>query len=228
MKEIIKIGHRGAAGYEPENTLRSFQKAIDLGVDMIEVDVFACKSGEVVALHDPKLQRTTSGHGYVIKKSLRELKMLDAGKGERIPTLEEVFDLVNRRVKINIEIKGARSLRSVIRIVNKYVYEKGWRYDDFLVSCVTRHSLRKIFKINPQLPVGAILIYKPNRFLAFAVQINAYSVNVRFRLLNAVFVEKAHQRGLKVFAWTVNEPEDIKRMKALGVDGIFSDYPDRI
>ena len=91
---MIIIGHRGAMGYEPENTLRSFQKALDLGVDMIEFDVHLCKSGELVVFHDEKVNRTTNGQGYIAQKSLEKLKELDAGQGEKIPTLEEVLDLV--------------------------------------------------------------------------------------------------------------------------------------
>src|SRR5260221_725361 len=103
---MLVFGHRGAMGYEPENTLRSFEKAIELGVTMIELDVFVLQDGSVVAIHDPVLNRTTNGNGIVTNKSLQEIKMLDAGKGEKIPTLQEVLDVVARRVRVNIELKG--------------------------------------------------------------------------------------------------------------------------
>ena len=99
---MLKIGHRGARGYAPENTLKSFQKAIELGVDAVELDVQLCKSGELIVMHDDTVDRTTDGSGFVKKLKLKDLKKLDAGMGERIPTLEEVLDLVNRRVKVNI------------------------------------------------------------------------------------------------------------------------------
>src|SRR6056297_2287931 len=103
---VLKIGHRGAMGYEPENTLRSFKKAIELNVDMVELDVYVCSSGELVVIHDDKVDKTTNGKGYVSEKSFDELRKLDAGMGEKIPTLQEVLDLIDKRAKVNIELKG--------------------------------------------------------------------------------------------------------------------------
>ena len=107
--KLLKISHRGACGYEPENTLASFKKAIEINADMIELDVHVCKTGEVVVIHDEKVNRTTNGKGYVSQKNLESLKKLDAGKGKKIPTLIEVLDLVNKRVKVNIELKGKKT-----------------------------------------------------------------------------------------------------------------------
>jgi glycerophosphoryl diester phosphodiesterase len=115
------IGHRGASGYEPENTLRSFQKAIDLGVEMIELDVYTCKSGELVVMHDDKVNRTTNGNGYVFNMTLTELKTLDAGKGEKVPTLVEVFDLINKKIAINVELKGEGTAESTAELIQKYI-----------------------------------------------------------------------------------------------------------
>src|SRR4029453_18194831 len=105
MGEFLCIGHRGACGHEPENTLRSIRRALELRVDGIEIDV-RLAGGELVVLHDARVDRTTNGHGYVFRKSLRELRLLDAGKGERIPTLREVFETVDRHAFINVELKG--------------------------------------------------------------------------------------------------------------------------
>ena len=98
---VTKIGHRGAMGYAPENTLKSFKKALELNVDAIELDVYICKSGELVVIHDDKVNRTTNGKGYVAEKTFKELRALDAGEKEKIPELKEVFDLVNKKVNIN-------------------------------------------------------------------------------------------------------------------------------
>jgi len=103
---FLKIGHRGAMGYQPENTLISFEKAIQLGVDMIEMDVEKCKTGELIIIHDQKVDRTTNGEGYVADFSFEEIKKLDAGNGEKIPTVQEVLNLVKNRVKINLELKN--------------------------------------------------------------------------------------------------------------------------
>ncbi len=120
---MLKIGHRGAMGYAPENTLGSFAKALELGVDGIELDVHVCKSGEVVVIHDERVDRTTNGKGQVKEMTLKELKELDAGKGERIPTLEEVLDFVDRRAFIDIELKAEGIGNSVADIVRKYIQE---------------------------------------------------------------------------------------------------------
>ena len=116
-KSFLKIGHRGACGYEPENTLRSFKKALDLGVDTIELDVHKTKDEATVVIHDEKVDKTTNGTGFVADKSLEEIKKLDAGKGEKIPTLEEVLDLVNRKAQVNIELKGEGTARPVADII---------------------------------------------------------------------------------------------------------------
>ena len=148
---IIKVGHRGAMGYEPENTLRSFKKALELGVDMIEFDVYVCKSGELVVIQDDTLERTTNGKGLVIEKTLAELKELDAGKEEKIPTLEEIMDLADKKVKINIELKGDNTAKPVLNMIEKYVDEKGWKYDDFLVSSFNHNELKKFKELNPKI-----------------------------------------------------------------------------
>ncbi len=228
MTKILRIGHRGAAGYEPENTLRSIAKALTLNVDMVEIDVHCCRSKEIVVIHDPKLDRTTNGKGQVSSRTLGELKQLDAGKGEKIPTLEEVLDLINRKAKVNIELKGKNTLKPVVRTIEHYVREKGWSYADFLVSSVYRFNLLRIRKLNPLIPLAALFKHPAPGLLSLAAKIEAYSINAHFLKITEKFVAKAHLKNLKVLAWTVNDPADIKRMKELGVDGIFSDYPDRI
>jgi glycerophosphoryl diester phosphodiesterase len=224
---FLKIGHRGAMGYEPENTLRSFKKALSLGVDMVELDVYVCKTGEVVVFHDDKLKRTTNGRGYVFEKTFEELRVLDAGKGEEIPTLQEVLDLVNRTVKVNIELKGEKTAEPVSKIIEVYVNEKGWSHDDFLVSSFNHDELEKFHSLNPQVKIG-VLIDSPFDYTEIAKRLNAYSVNPPKEMVTKEFVDSAHNRGLKVFVWTVNEPEGIAQMKAFRVNGAFSNYPDRL
>jgi len=121
-----RIGHRGAKGYEPENTLLSFSKALQLNVDMIELDVHVCKIGDVVVIHDETVEGTTNGTGRVADMTLDDLRKLNADKGQRIPTLQEVLDLVDRRAKVNIELKEEGSVRPVFELLEKYVTERGW------------------------------------------------------------------------------------------------------
>ena len=124
------IAHRGASGYKPENTLASFQKAISLGVDMIELDVFAIRSGEVVVHHDKKVNRTTNGTGNISDYTWSELRLLDAGDGQRIPLLTEVLDLVNGRIPINIELKGHGIAEPVATIIDSYISKKAMAKSD--------------------------------------------------------------------------------------------------
>ena len=225
---MLKVGHRGAAGYEPENTLRSFKKALELGVDMIELDVYVCKSGELVVIHDNTLDRTTNGKSSVENKTLSELKELDAGLGEKIPTLEEVLDLVNKKVKVNIELKGKNAAKLVLKTIEKYVAEKGWNYEDFLVSSFNYDELQKIKKLNPKIRVGFLTEKIPDGFIEFAKKSGAYSVNTSIANTNLESVKTAHKHGLKVFIWTVNEPSEIEKAKSLNVDYICSNFPDKI
>jgi len=225
---IIRIGHRGACGYEPENTLLSFKKALELNVDMIELDVYLCKTGELVVIHDDKVDRTTNGSGYVKEKSFEELRQLDAGKGEKIPTLQEVLDLTNKKARVNIELKGEGTAKPVSKVIEKYVKEKGWSYDDFLVSSFNHYELLKFSKLNPKVKIGVLIKGTPIGFAEFAEKVNAYSVHLSLEFINKEFVEDAHKRGMKVFVWTVNDTDEMQRMKELGIDGVFSNFPDRI
>jgi glycerophosphoryl diester phosphodiesterase len=223
-----KIGHRGAKGYEPENTLASFRKAIQLGVDAIELDVHALNDGTLVVIHDKKVNRTTNGKGYVSKKTLQELKNLNAGKGEQIPTLQEVLDCAERKVQVNIELKGKDTALPASQIIKSYVKNKGWKYSDFLVSSVNYNELRTFREFLPQVRLGLVILgifIHPDRYVN---ELHAYSVHPYVKFVRRSLVEKLHKKGLKVFVYTVNSTKDIEKMKSLGVDGIFSDYPERI
>lgn len=225
---MFKIGHRGAMGYAPENTLKSFKKALELNIDAVELDVYVCKSGELVVIHDDKVDRTTNGRGYVVEKTLTELKNLDAGEGEKIPLLSEVFDVVDKKVKINIELKGPNTAKPVNDLIEDYVKNKGWQYADFLISSFNHYELKTFNELNPQIKIGALITGIPIGFTEFAKKINASSVNLCVEFINQSFVDDAHKRGLEVYVWTVNDPDDIARMKKLNIDGLFSNFPDRL
>ena len=225
MSGLLCIGHRGACGHEPENTLRSVRRALELGAQGIEIDVHFV-DGELVVIHDAKLERTTNGHGYVARKSFADLRALDAGQGERIPTLREVFETVNRAAFINIELKGKGTAGPVRALVREFVEHRGWRYEDFLVSSFNRAELRAV--TDPQIPIG-LLLTRPTRLYALSARrVRASAVNPAARYVTAGFVEDAHRRGWRVFAYTVNAPQEIERLRRLGVDGVFSDYPERV
>jgi len=224
---MLRIGHRGAMGYAPENTLKSFQKALELGVDMIELDVCKCKSGELVIIHDDKVNRTTDGEGYIIDKIFEEVRSLDAGEGEKIPTLQEVLDLVDQKVEVNIELKGDNTAEPVAKLIDEYI-KKGWKDSCFLVSSFNHYELKKFKELKPNIRVGALIGGIPLGYSEFAKELKAYSLHPTLEFINKELVDNAHKNGLKVLVYTVNDKDDINKMKELRVDGLFSNYPDRI
>src|SRR3989338_2222137 len=231
---MIKIGHRGAAGYEPENTLSSFQKAIELGTDMVELDVRLCKSGELVVIHDDKVDRTTNGRGFVRDKTLAELRQLDAGRGQLIPSLDEVLAIVGQKAAVNIELKGAGTALPVAGVLYK-LYRSGWKENRFLVSSFDIDELRQ-FRNTDSVSRAGLIFDKPisgiwgSKINVFdmALTLKCYSIHPSAKLTTAKLVREAHSNGLKVFVWTVNSVSEAQQLAEMGVDGIFSDFPDRL
>jgi glycerophosphoryl diester phosphodiesterase len=224
---MLKIGHRGAAGYEPENTLRSFRKALELKVDMIEFDVQVCKSGEVVVFHDETLDRITRGRGRISELTLQDLKKYNFGKGERIPTLRETLDLINQRALINIELKAKNTAGPVAEMLEEYI-GNGWPPKIFLISSFNRKEFARFAKINPGVRLGILVKKNPLDALARAAFYKAYSVHIHHRFLWRWLVKTIQSSGFKVFAFWLPNRKWEERAKEIGVDGIFSDYPDRI
>lgn len=225
MREFLCIGHRGACGHEPENTLRSIRRALELGAQGVEIDV-RLAGGELGVFHDTRLERTTNGRGLFERKSFAAWRALDAGGGERIPTLREVFETVQRRAFINIELKGRRTAAPVEALIREYVATRGWSYEHFVVSSFHRSELRALR--DPQIRVG-LLLTRPTRLYGLSARrARAWSVHPALRYVTARFVEDAHRRGLRVFVYTVNAPADLERMRRFGVDGVFTDFPERV
>jgi glycerophosphoryl diester phosphodiesterase len=217
-----KIGHRGAKGYAAENTLESFQKAIDLNVDGIELDVYLCQSGEVVVIHDDTIDRTTSEKGFVRNFSAAELEKLG------IPALESVFNLIGKKCFVNVEIKAYEAADKVAELIEYYVTEKSWNYEHFVVSSFDWNALQQVHFLNDKIRIGVLTNTDLGLAIAFAKFIRAYSVHPYYHLLTAENVAQMQSKNFKVYPWTVNEPEDIIFVKSLQVDGIISDFPDRL
>jgi len=224
----LVIGHRGASGYETENTIPSFEKAIKLGVDIIECDVQCCASGEVIVFHDNKLDRLTNGTGYIEQKTLYQLKQLVVAKDQQISTLQEVLDCINRRVVVNIELKDAGTVVLVAKIIEQYVQKKGWLYNDFIITSFNHYYVRDFKQRCPSVRVGVILAGIPIELGVCGECIGADIVVLFVDFINQEFVDDIHARGMQVFVFTVNDFDEIKRMQNLNVDGIISNYPDRI
>lgn len=219
---MYKIGHRGAKGYAAENTLASFQKAIEFGVDGIELDVHLSLDGKVMVIHDDTIDRTTSGNGLVKVFSAKELKQFD------IPTLESVFELINKKCFINIELKTFETAAKVVELIERYVSEKHWKYDDFIVSSFDWNALQQVHFLNDNIRIGVLTNTDLDLALAFAKFIKAFSVHPYYHLLTAENVVQMQSKNFKVYPWTINEQEDIIFVKSLNVDGIITDFPDRI
>ena len=207
------------------NTLRSIRRALELGVHGVEIDV-QLLGGELLVLHDACLERTTDGHGYAARKSLELLRSLDAGKGEQIPTLREVIEAVGRQAFLNVELKGRRTAGPVCAVIQEFVTKRGWKYEDFLVSSFHRSELRAIR--DPRIPIG-LLVTRPTRLYRLSARrVRAVTVHPAARHVTADFVADAHQHGWRVFPYTANSAEEIARLRKMGVDGVFTDYPERV
>lgn len=217
-----KIGHRGAKGYAAENTLASFQKAIDLGVDGIELDVHLSLDGEVMVIHDETVDRTTSHIGFVNHYTAAALE--DHG----IPTLEAVFDLVNQQCFINVELKTYETADKVAELIERYVAEKHWQYEQIIVSSFDWNALQQVHFINDKIRIGVLTNTDLQLAMAFAKFIRAYSLHPYYHLITAENVALMQSMNFKVYPWTINEPEDIIFVKSLNVNGIITDFPDRL
>ncbi|WP_350289928.1 glycerophosphodiester phosphodiesterase family protein [uncultured Croceitalea sp.] len=224
---FLVIGHRGAMGYETENTLASIQKALDLGVDMIEIDVFNIKSGETVVFHDERLERLSNGVGNIEEYNIFDLKKVILDGNHQIPTLQDVLKLIDNKVALNIELKGANTSERVNFITNYYISKKGWTLDNFVISSFNWDELRKMRNSNPDIAIAVLTEENPLDAIPIAKELNAIAVNPWYKKLTAENTKQIQKEGFKVFTYTVNEPEDIAKMKEFGVDGIFTNYPDR-
>lgn len=224
--DFFIFAHRGAKGYEPENTLSSFAKALELGASWIELDVYLVED-ELIVFHDDRLERATNGQGYVTEASLEYLRSLDAGLGQQIPLLTEVFDLVDGKAGFNLELKGPGTAASVARLIKQRLTTSKWCRDQFVVSSFNHPELLAFTQMMPEIRVGVLTANIPLGYGEFAEPFHAWSIHASVDCVNREFVDDAHQRGMRVFVYTVNHLDDYHRLRNMGVDGIFSDFPDR-
>jgi glycerophosphoryl diester phosphodiesterase len=233
----LAIGHRGAAAHLPENTMPSFAKALDLGADALEFDVTLTRDGVPVVIHDDSVNRTTDGHGAVGDLSFDEIRRLDAGFGHAtpegtpriaIPSLAEVLDAFAKRTLLNLEIKeSVRRVELVDACVRLVVEHRAT--GAVLFSSFDHNALYLVRSLLPEARIG-VLCGPSNLVGAMrcAAELAAETIHPPVVLVSAAFVKKAHEAGLQVWTWTANSPATIARMIDAGVDGIFSDWPERI
>jgi glycerophosphoryl diester phosphodiesterase len=220
------IAHRGASGDYPENTLLAIEQAMVQRADAIEIDVFAVQN-ELIVIHDHHLARTTNGSGSIYQHSLKQLQQLDAGRGERIPTLWQVLQCVQNKVWLNIELKGENTAALLLALLQKAEQQLGFNCQQLLISSFNHHLLVAIQQARPDLRLGALTASLPIDHARFAAELKAYAVNCDVSFINQAFVDDAKARGLKVYVYTVDQADDIARLQQYGVDGIFTNYPAR-
>ncbi len=219
------MGHRGAAGLAPENTIVSIAEALAAKVDWIEFDVRRTQDGHIVLVHDRHTGRVATKKIVIRKAAMQELKALQMKKGFSIPTLEEAMELIGKKAKINIEIKSPDCVPQVIELIQKYVKE-GYRHSHFLVSSFSPAVLRAAYRLDKKIPYGLLQIW-PLRFRWLSsVKLSAVGF-YHISALTPFIVKLAKKRGLYTYAYTVNSFEEAKQLKRLGLDGIVTNFPDR-
>jgi glycerophosphoryl diester phosphodiesterase len=216
----LRVGHRGARAYAPENTLASFKKALEIGVDAIELDVRKTKDNQIVVIHDADVKRTTDGEGIVSELTIGQIKGFSAEGGEKIPTLQEALDFLDKKVKILIELKETDIEEQVLSILCERKLEKNVVIISFL-----EEALKKIREANKDIETGLIYAKHSNPVKA-ALDLKANYLVALYRFTHTATVQKAHENGLKIIVWTINTPEEVQEYAKKGVDGIASDKPD--
>lgn len=217
----LTIGHRGAAGLAAENTLPGFELAARLGVDAVELDIHWAH-GALWVIHDATLERTTDGAGALEDSDFNTLRRLDAGAGAPIPLLEEVLAVIPASIGINIELKGKGCAAPAAAMLATHLER------DLLVSSFDYGELQRFHRLRPEIPVAPLFSrWRPDAWRR-AAQVEAWSINLAARIATDARINVAHERGFKVLVYTVNDPADAARLTRSGVDGLFTDFPDKI
>lgn len=209
------LGHRGAPVEEPENTLRSFQRALELGVTGVELDVQLTRDGRLAVIHDETLDRTTNGRGPVRNFTIAELKKLDAGKGEPVPVLEEVLELVQGRAHLLVEMKHPEAAPALLDFFRKHS-----AFDDAHAISFWHPAVKALKEMEPRLQTGVLMVGCPADpvGLARAAKVNTLVLN--FRYVNRELVDAAHRENIKVIAWNIDDPAILKSYLAMELDAI--------
>lgn len=218
------FAHRGASGHYPENTLAAFQAALDSGCHGIELDVFLHQD-ELVVIHDRQLARTTNGHGWLEDYNKNELQQLDAGLGQAIPTLWQVLALCANQLEINIELKDPAAGHTLLQLLTQAQQQLQLDLSTILVSSFHHPLLLQLHQLQPQLRLGLLIAHYPADLAALLATPIWASLHCDRGFIDATLVEQAHQLGLAVYVYTVNEQREALALQQMGVDGIFCNYP---
>jgi glycerophosphoryl diester phosphodiesterase len=231
---VLVIAHRGASGYAPENTLAAFKKAVGMGATFIETDLQLTRDARFVAIHDETVNRTTNGQGAVHGQTLEEIRRLDAGSwfgsefaGERIPTIEEILEFAKKNdVVFYLEIKPQGSWGGEHALIGA-LRESGEIARTVVIS-FDANVIEAVRKLEPALMTGLLYDAQIGNPIQRAVDVGARQLAVRGDLVSPGLIQEARKNDLQIVCWTVNHPAHMRLLMAAGVDGIMSDYPDRL
>ena len=217
-------------GHVLENTIESVQKAIELNVDGIEIDVFKSKTGELVVYHDPFLSRLSNSNAFIEQISLDSIKKIELIGGYFIPTLKEIVDIIPEKIFLNIELKGEDTAFQTNKIIINYLNTYNFPVSKFIISSFRWDELKKIRSFNKDIPIAILVdsLYKIDDAIKLAKQINAVALNPNKEFITKEIVNKIQSKNIKVFPYTINTPRNIRKMRSMGVDAIITDYPERI
>lgn len=228
MSELLRIAHRGFTKSFPENTLESFRAAIDGNFEAIELDIQFSKDGHAIVFHDENLSRLTGAFAEVNDLTLPQLKELRIDKIYSIPTLAEVLEFVGGNLIVIVEIKNPKAVQEVVKQLEKSIKEDSWSYNHFIISSFDWTVLTGVALLNSQIKLGVLTEDELEKALAFAEKVKANCIFPHFSLLNVEICEEISQKNIQIYPWTVNEIDDIQRMKTLKINGITSDFSQNI
>ncbi|MCC5878432.1 MAG: glycerophosphodiester phosphodiesterase [Idiomarina sp.] len=221
---MLIIAHRGASAEAPENTLAAISRAIDCKADGIEIDVYYV-DGEVFVFHDRYLERLTARPGRLQDLTAAQIRTLKVFSQQPIPTLDEVLNCVGGRCMVNIEMKGEVPPAILIKHLERALSDYDFSQSQLIVSSFNHHWLKLLKDHLPWVRIGALNASCMLDYAAFATQLNAYSVHTCVDFIDQALVDDAHQRGMPVYVYTVDEAHDIETLQKMGVDGIFTNHP---
>ena len=234
MKRFENIAHRGASAQAPENTLSAIRAAIAMGADMVELDLQMSRDGQIVVFHDADLSRTAGVRGRVGEKNLQELKCLDVGgwfhrsfEGERVPTLEEVLSESRGKVRLDLELKERSDAPRVFEEKLIDVLNREGMVEEVLISSFHWEMLRHVREIHPRIEIGLLCRNRDGVFAEAAASAASTAIYPR-RLARKETIRETHEKGLRCYVYTVNDPDEMLRCVNDGVDGICTDFPDRL
>lgn len=234
-RRFLVIAHRGASAYEPENTLRSFRRAIELGADMSELDVHLSRDGHLIVMHDASVESTTDGRGLIHHMTLEQLRQLDAGRGERVPTFQEVLDLVRGQHGLYVELKGDGTPGAVVRALRANAVTGPGQV---ILGSFNPSLVREVKSAAPDLRTSILVgeVLGAERLIDLAWAVNADYVHLCWEnrhprphtLVTPALLDTLRGAGLGIILWHEERPEELGYLCGLDVDGICSDAPDRL